>query len=115
MGTAALGCPVVGKLTCRAALDWADEGVRPYVVRGDQFHLPDPAGVFLDHRLTGFAVECFLELGHVLHHAVQPILPWRVRIHADQHAGKLGTPLFAPGAAVSQEEALFWSVVAGGL
>src|ERR1041385_8399589 len=70
--------------------------------------LPHVAGILGNHRLTGFAVPCLLKFRHVLHDAVDPILPRRMRVDADQHPRKLGTPLLAPNSPVTEEKALFW-------
>jgi len=59
---------------------------------------PDVASVLGNHRLAGLAAPRFLELGHVLHHAVDAELSGRVGIGQHQNARDLRTPLLAPNA-----------------
>jgi hypothetical protein len=62
---------------------------------------PNMAGVLGHHRLSRLASPRFLELGHVLHHAVHAIFPRRVRIGEHGHTRHFRTPLLAPHAGES--------------
>jgi hypothetical protein len=59
-----------------ARYTWAAGQPRAAVPTCASNSLPDVAGVFCHHRLPGLASERFLELGHVLHHAVHAIFAW---------------------------------------
>src|SRR5580693_442940 len=80
--------------------------------RGQESRVTSPhmAGVRAHHGLSGLAAPSLLEFRHVLYHAVDAILPGRVRVDADPHTRELGTLLLAPHSSESQEEALFRSV-----
>src|SRR5258708_13659557 len=73
-------------------------------------HLPNVAGVLRYHRLSRLTSPSLLELGHVLHHAVDTILSRRVWIGGDLHASVFGTPFFAPHPTESQKETLLGCV-----
>src|SRR5258707_5059676 len=74
------------------------------------WHSPNVAGVFSNHRLTGFTSPSLLKLRHVLHHAIDSKLSRRVRIGSDLQARILWTALLAPYAPKSEEETLRGSV-----
>jgi hypothetical protein len=65
--------------------------------------LPNPAGIGANHRLASLAVPGLLELRHVFNHALYAVFSRRMRIDAEQQAGKLRPPLFAPHPRESQK------------
>src|SRR5579883_1279636 len=68
--------------------------------------LPNPATILFHHRLPGFARERFLELGHIHHHTIDPILARRMRIGQRSHAQVFGTTVLAGPLRQPYEEAL---------
>src|ERR1700682_4765826 len=68
--------------------------------------LPDPAGIGMDHRLSGEAAISVGELRHIAEHVVYAIPGERVSLRHDGGASHLGTHLSAPYVGVGEEEIL---------
>src|SRR5580704_13513596 len=72
--------------------------------------LPHPAGIHRHHGLTGFTAESLAKLRHILHYAVHPELPGRMRIGLHLQAELLRAGAAAPTLPVSEEELLHRSI-----
>src|SRR5688572_20064336 len=82
-------------------------GVHPTsVMRGAGNNLPDGAGVFSDHGVAAFAVECTCELGHVRERAVDAPAGERVRVCGDLQALGFGRVFSRPDLPPAEEETL---------
>src|SRR5437899_2639188 len=83
----------------------AGSPARPWV-------LPSPHSACLDrhHRLPSFAAEGVAELLHVLHYAVYPELPRRVRVGLHLQTQLFGAGGAAPALSVTEKELLDWRI-----
>src|ERR1700682_607312 len=81
---------------------------RAFISRNKQF-LPNVTGVLADHGLSGLAAPGFLELRHVLDHAVHAVFPRRMRIGLGAQTGALIGLVLAPDLSPAQEHALVGS------
>src|SRR5580704_13473718 len=75
--------------------------------------LPDLAGWRVHHRLTRFATEGVLELGHVRHHAVDARKARRVRVGDGTDAQVLRPFVLARPLRHADKEALVWREAVG--
>ena len=73
---------------------------RPHVPLGPRYHTLQAFG---HHGLAGLAAESLAEFRHVLHHAVYPELPWRVRIGLHLQPELFGAGAAAPALSVPRK------------